>query len=538
MMLRWPNEDVGLLSRHTSEMDRFLANYRTLTQRLEAGRRLHGIAVNSGDPEAEATALEPDHPVLAARVRLEADDPWLLTSSALRAEAALADAAELPPVESVRRLGMASDDPVGARVIADALGDAALRRHVVEGLRAAFAEPPVFLGDGMNGEPSRAVEEAQQAIRQSRANWAEPEKRSLRELRMTLQWGSHVTSVEPAHYLMAPLSRAAPEAAIDFLDAMPSPLDAVLCLELVHLDVERFEAWARAIRCAPSAWSNEGWIGMHGAPRGLALPLLLWRAEEHLRRMPVDAEPGRVTPEDVARAVRNRDDGARAAWRWCADLLEQADRRERDGQSGPGDGIYRAAQALATGGGWLDFDPGRGRDALHLEAACRLVPDAQDSSPHLASLLPSEPENFLDGKAGADLSWAAFSLVGALGPMFEGRPPYGLVTRILSTSFWGKDGPQRLSALWTSALVLREMAAGGVTKGGDSDAADRHDPIVPLHLIVAMGIAAVEMREHGGGGDIAGLLLEVDAMLAELRPCDTLGYDVLAAKRQAISTRE
>lgn len=537
MTHHWPDENIEEPSKVKSEINQFLADFRRLPQRIEAGRRLHSITVNTAAAEAQATALEPDYPHLAARIRLEAESSSLLTSNALRAEAALADAATSPLASTLQRLGLASEDPVGQRLVADALLDESLRSRVVEELRATFTRSPTFSENVMNSEPNRIVEEAQQAIVRSRADWAEAEKRSLRELRTAMHSASYITRIEPIHYLISPLFRAAPETAIDLLDTMPSPLDAALCLEWCFLDIRRFEAWARAIRCAPSAWDNKGWLGRDGAQRGLALPLLLWSAEGHLWRMATNLEKKHATPDDVARAVRDRNDGAVTSWRWCAELLTAAELRERDGRSGPEDGIYRTAEALAKGNNWSDFDPGRCRDALHLEAACLLVSDPKDVSPHLTSLLPSSPEDFLDSEVGADLSSAAFDLVGALGPMFGNRPPYGLVTRILSKAFWGEEGPGRLSALWHNALILRELAAGGVTKTGYVDAVDRRNTAHPLHLIIAMGMAAVEMGSRGANVNAAGLLSEVDAMLAELRPWDELGYDALAAQRQVIATQ-
>jgi hypothetical protein len=130
----------------------------------------------------------------------------------------------------------------------------------------------------------------------------------------------------------------------------------------------------------------------------------------------------------------------------------------------------------------------------------------------------------------------AFGLVGALGPMFEGRPPYGLVTRILSPTFWGVDGPERLSALWRNSLVLRELAAGGVANDSNQNTVDRRNPADTLHLIVAMGIAAVEMSKRVDVTDTKGLLTVVDGMLAELRPWDTLGYNALTAHRQQVTS--
>ncbi|SCZ68556.1 hypothetical protein SAMN04488118_10817 [Epibacterium ulvae] len=519
MTLHWPDEDIDRSNRVRVEMEHFLSEYRSLSQRLEAGRCLNDVATSRRDPETDATAVEPISPDLAARIRQEDSGSWLRIGDGLRAEVALAEAADLPPVDAAHRLGLDCSTPVGKQLVVEALVNATFRDHIVEGLCTAFAQPPVFRDDGRADEPNQIVEGARQAILQSRADWAQPEKRNLHELRTTFLWASQVTLVTPIHCLMAPLSHAAPDVAIDLLESMPSPLDAVLCLEWVHLDVESFEAWARAIRNAPSAWDEGGWIGRHGAARGLALPLLLWRAEGHLRYMPLDTEAVRATPNDVAQVVRNRAEGGVTAWRWCADLLGQANQRERDGRSGLEDGTYRTAQALARNGGWASFDPGTGRDALLLEAACRLAPDAQNIPAHLASLLPTKPEQFIRGTSGADLSWAAFGLAG--------HPPFGPVTRLLSKAFTGSAGAERLSSLWNKALVLRELAAGGVLNDQEDDASDHRNPAAPLHLIVTMGIAAAELCDGESREAADSLILEVDAMLEEFRPWDGHGYRVL-----------
>lgn len=525
MTLQWADEDTEYRRQARAELDAFMARYCTLSARVSAGERLAGAGKRRPDGETAARMLEGDHPDIAVHIRAEADEPCLRTTDGLLAEAAIDVALTLPPVEAVRRLGAVGGSPVADRLIADAFARGRLLAHVLSGLREAFKGTPFFFGDD-EGAQGGIVDDARAALVSARERWADPAARSFRDLHMQIRWAPVVSLVEPVHVLMGPLSKAAPVEAMAMLDMMPSALDAALVLEAVRLSVERYEPWANAVCVAPAAWDEEGWLGDRDkALRGLALPVLLWCAEDRLHDVNEDG-PGLATPADVASTVRGRDDGAVTAWRWCADLIEQADRAERNGRGGPQNGRWRVAQALAASGGWNTFNPGFGSDCLLLEAAQRLALDASDAPPRLAELFPTSPEAFLDGRCGADLSSAAFGLVGGIGPMLNGQPLYGLATRILSKGLWGEDGPTRLKSLWHRALVLRELAAGGVLRHARGD---RRSPDDPLHLVIALGIAAIEMITRGVNGDANGIACQLEGMLAECEPWDMLGHPHLSA---------
>ncbi len=533
MILHWPDENDQFRRAFRTELDSFRLGYDTLKNRAEAGGILAAKGVRQGNTDTAAALLEVDHPEIAARLRSEENTAAFRTIDGLLAEAALHQSRNLTPLQTVRRLGAVSGAFAGNVVVTDALKQTALRKKVLMGLSEAFRCAPFFIGDDTQEDESGAVKEARAALQAARSDWADPANRSLQALGYTQAW---FQLVEPAHALMGPLSQASLPDAIAVLDAMPSPLDAVLTLDCAGLDVETYAGWAGAVQHAPAAWDSTGWRGARArAPCGLALPLLLSRAEHRLSDAQ-DDKPGIVTPKDVASIIQAREDGALVAWRWCAMLIERADRAERDGRGSVANGAWRTALALAEAGGWQEFDSGDNQDALLLEAARRLASGRPVEKSALAALLPRTAEEFVNGQAGANLSRAALNLVGGLGPMFDGCPPYGLATRILAQELLGAKGPEHLHALWHDALVLREIAAGGVTRGSitNSTRNDHRAPADPLHLIIAMGLAAIERIENGADGDPAGLVREVEDMLGECAPWDMLGHDSLLKQLQRV----
>ncbi|MXP25186.1 hypothetical protein GRI39_03900 [Altererythrobacter indicus] len=530
MSLHWPDEASEYRKRALDELDTFLTRYYALPKRREAAKLFAKLGESQSETETAASVLEVEFPDVAAQIRSEANEPSLRTVDGLLAEAVLDQVANLDPVIAVRKLGSLCDNPIGQKLVSKALKDDIFREHILDGLSKAFKDRPYFIGDDDAKNGARAVEEVRSALVQSRKSWADPSGRNIRDLRAPHGW---FPVIEPIHLLIGPLSQVAPADAMKVLDTLPSEFDGFLCLEHVDLGLDHYEHWVKAVYAAPPAWDELGWTGNRSeAPCGLALPLLLWHAESRLLRLK-DGVSGQATPTDLASSIRSRGDGALVAWHWCAGLVERADRAERDGHGSPNDGDWRTAQALAANGGWHGFNPGKGRDALLREAAQKLAPDASDAAPRLGKLLPASPEAFIDGPDGADLSWAAFGLVGGFGPMFEGRPPYGLATRLLSSGLWGKDGPGRLETLWKNALVLRELAAGGVIRNRTTD---HRKPEDLLHLIIAMGIAALEMIERGAKGDPAALRGQVDQMLCECAPWDILGHGSLAAHVKNVSS--
>ena len=527
--LRWPDEDGTWRERAEAELTTFMEGYGILPDRPEAGAALAASTDRRPTPEVATRAVAGVHPSVAARLRAEAEPSQLRTLDGLLAEAALAAAPGLPPREAALRLAGASGMPVADALLSEALRDDALRAKVVEGLALAVAEPPAFHGDGTRDEPSRLVEEARSALARMRDDWSDPSARSIHDVAIAEQLTQHVSVVQPIHCLMRPLFDAAPAEALALLDALPSPLDAAVILDRIHLDVNRFEDWAEAIRLAPPAWDAEGWIGGRSrASEGIALPMLLWRAEDRLRAM-ADDRDGVVGPEDIAAVVRGREDGRIVAWRWCARLLARTDREDRRGFLQASDGAWRTAQALAAEGGWSDLDPGTGEDALFLEAAQRLAPDGGDLPCRIPDLLPAFPEAFLT-QAGTDFSWAAFGLLGTFGPASPDVVPYGIATRLLAAPFLGAGGPEALRAVWHDALVLRELAAGGVPTTVDSG---RREPEDVVHVVVALGLAALERIGAGEPGDAEGLVAAMEDMLGEIEPWDRIRHPAL---RQRLET--
>lgn len=531
MTLSWPNE-THHRQRAKTELETFLAGYYLLPNRLEAGKILANMAESYPSTAASSERLEDAYPKMAARLRVE-EDSGLRTIDGLLAEATIDSASHLDPIVVVRQLGALCGRPVSRALITDALRDKDLCETVTSGLCRAFKSRPFFTGDDEATEGRHHVEDMRRALEQARQAWADPASRDLRDLHAPMYFS---LLVEPIHLLLGPLSKAAPAAAMTVLDTLPSALDAALCLERRILEVKTFEQWAAALRAAPAAWDADGWVGKTSdKPCGLALPFLLLYAEDRLLEMTFEA-PGCATPMDVAMAFQRRADGADVAWRWCADLIKKADQRERDGRGHTDDGYWRTAQALAENGSWSRLDPGNGQQALLLEAAKRLVPGSVNAPLHLNKLLPDSPESFLQGPQGEALSRTAFGLVGGFGPMFEGHLPYGLAVRILSSGLWGDEGPGRLKDVWQNALVLRELAAGGVLRQGP---AQYRQPEAPLHLIIAMGIAALEMGQKGAQIEADAIRRIVSGMLEECAPWDLFGYTDLRAHfhRVCLDTR-
>lgn len=526
MRLHWPDERVEQYSHYQRSLEAFMLDYRDIKDRVGAVRCLSNV-IDEGrlDAEGAALVLENHYPEISARIRSEAAQEWLRTFDGLRAEVAIAESESLSDEEAAIRLGNASRTPLGKRLISEALADATLRSRVVQGVRVLFAGPPALIGEGPSAEAFR------NALVNARKSWADPNTRDLADLRAAGQSANMFLLLAPEHVLMGPLFEAAPQEALALLDKMPSPLDAALICEYVDLGMDRFESWARSVRLAPAAWDRDGWIGSRSVGEGgLALPLLLWSAEGHLRSMGKDAV-NLATPGDTAQAIRARCDGDRTAWHWCASLLARADRDDSAGRAHPADGVWRTAQALASAGGWDGFDPGRGPDALLLEAAQRLVPDSGASGlpPRLGDLLSATPEAFLDDPTGKDLSDAAFLLVSGCNLLVGGRAPYGTVTRILASGLLGAEGPERFDVLWKKAHILRELAAGGIR----SDQEDRK-PEDALHLIIALGLSAVELIHQGAIGEADELLALIHHALMEIQAWDALGFDALHSQFESI----
>ena len=139
MTLYWPDEDCTIRDRVGREMREFLARYRALPRRAEAGSILAQMTNRRPDPEGAARVLEADHPDIAARIRAEADEQWYRTMDGLLAEASIAEAPSLPPAAAARLLGTVGGVLVADHFISEALADEALRQHVVRGLCEAFA---------------------------------------------------------------------------------------------------------------------------------------------------------------------------------------------------------------------------------------------------------------------------------------------------------------------------------------------------------------------------------------------------------------
>lgn len=516
MSLNWPNEQPERRLRDQSSCDAFLDEHLGLPDREQAISLLPQKWLPLWrDPKAMAALIGQAAPQIATRLAVEQPGEYLRTIDGLLTQKAIDQMTRAPSLEALQMLGLCSGSALGRRMVTRALGDAPIRARITNLMLAAFQQPPMLLGSPEQGA------ELLNALQTARTEWSYRENRTLDAIHRSRHAAVDHTCISPLHLLIGPLIDAAPQEAFELIDQMLSPLDAALIFEFV--DRSDYAAWIKAIEVAPAAWDHTGWVGRKTqASRGLALPFLLHQAAQNLNRLPPDSP----IPTDIAKAIRNRADGPIVSLEWCALLLEHADRDHRAGQDTSNQGQWLTAKALATKGGWNEFDAGRGPDALLKDAAQRLAagPEAQSQPPRLLEMLPATPEAFLDNKSGRDLSRATFKL-------HSSNTGYGLVTRILSTALLGSDGPARLQCLWDRALILRDLANGAVKP----DSADDRNPNDPLCFIVALGIGAVELIRQGEHGDAAGLLGVCHDMLAELEVWQPLGHHQLRTMANALS---
>lgn len=303
--------------------------------------------------------------------------------------------------------------------------------------------------------------------------------------------------------------------AAELIEEYRAPFQPKMILEFGYMRPgSHYEHWERLMQHALPAFQEDGtWNG------NVLLPLLLYAAQDALR-----SAQYRLSDLDVVNAENDeqfaeltrmmgerlfqRSDGSAAALRWGAWLFRDTMARlDQERAAYPSDPKSRArstwlmVEALfkdARSVSWLGLRPTDipAEDELCLEAMRILAANEHDhpvpGREAIFGVLPSEPEQFLDGAHGRRMREMPSLFV------VWGKRPDALGLRVLALALLDADVATTFSELWRQTLTLRELVEHGHAyrvEGEDYDDHTRRAGEI-IRFVLSIGINLIDYVEH------------------------------------------